>query len=232
KEIFPKTERGTQPLVPTGRRVGPDTDVALLHPVIANGRKPASLLGLEQPDMDVVIAALHANARLGFEAGKTPIEAVPGIETANRAAIELVELVTIDGIVEEVREVVVQLQVGADQIGADLALTVLAGMREIAGKAETTGNAAIGRIERAQPIDDTLIDRALSHLVSRIPGIGIGHAGPREPVGRGALAVAQDAVDLANIVWHVPRPVVFRRLDRREQRTVPDCSRARRQGAS
>src|SRR6185437_2331011 len=139
KEIFPKTERGTQPLVPTGRRVGPDTDVALLHPVIANGRKPASLLGLEQPDMDVVIAALHANARLGFEAGKTPIEAVPGIDAANRAAIELVELVTMDGIVEEVGEVVVQLEVRPDQIGADPGLDGLDRRPKVGAEAERTG---------------------------------------------------------------------------------------------
>ena len=62
--------------------------------------------------MDVVVAALQPDAGLGFDAAKAPVEGVPRVEAAKSAAVELVELVAIDGIVEEVGEIVVELQVG------------------------------------------------------------------------------------------------------------------------
>ena len=65
--------------------------------------------------MDIVIAALQADAGLRLKSAKAPIEGVPGIEAAEGAAVELVELVAIDGVVEEIGEIVVELQVGADR---------------------------------------------------------------------------------------------------------------------
>ena len=115
--------------------------------------------------MDVVVAALHADASLRLKAAKAPIEGMPRVETAERAAIELVELVAIDGIVEEVGEIVVELQVGTHDIGADLALAVFARMRKIAGQAEAARDAAVGRIERAETADDALVDGALRDLI-------------------------------------------------------------------
>src|SRR5262249_9461182 len=125
---------------------------------------------------NIVVAGLHSDACLRLEAAEPPIKGVSCIETAECSAIELVELVTIDGVVEEVCEIVVELQVGADHIGTDLGLTVLARMRKIAGQAEAAGDAAIGGIERAEAADDALVDRALSDLIGGIPGVGIGHA--------------------------------------------------------
>src|SRR5882724_1063759 len=97
--------------------------------------------------MDVVVAALHADAGLYLEAAKPPIEGVPCVEAAKGAAIELVELVAIDGVIEEIGEVVEELQVGAHDIGADLALAVLARLRPIAGQAEAAGRPTIGGIK-------------------------------------------------------------------------------------
>ena len=95
-------------------------------------------------------------------------------------------------------------------------------MRKIAGQAEAAGDAAVGRIERAEAADDALVDGALRHLIGRVPGVGIGHRRQRQPVGRGALAVAHHAVDLAHIVRHVPRAVVFDPFDGSEQRARTD----------
>ena len=185
-----------------------------------------TLLRLEQADMDVVIAALHADAGLRLQAAKAPVEGMPRIETAEGAAVELVELVAIDGIVEEVGEIVVELQVGAHDIGAEIALAVFARMRKIAGQAEAAGDAAVGRIERAETADDALVDGALRDLIGRVPGVGISHRRQRQPVGRGALAVAHHAVELADIVRHVPRAVIFDALDGGEQRARPNRGRA------
>ena len=87
--------------------------------------------------MDIVVAALQADAGLRLEPAKAPVEGMPRVEAAEGAAVELVELVAIDGIVEEIGEIVVELQVGAIDIGADLALAVLARMRKIAGQARS-----------------------------------------------------------------------------------------------
>ncbi len=90
--------------------VHPDADITLLHAVLAHGRKPAALLGLEQADMDVVVAALQADSGLRLKAAKAPVEGVARVEAAKRAAVELVELVAVDGVVEEIGEIVVELQ--------------------------------------------------------------------------------------------------------------------------
>ena len=104
-------------------------------------------------------------------------------------------------------------------------------MGKIAGQAESAGGAAIGRIERAEAVDDTLIDRALRHLIGRIPAVGIGHRRQGEPVGRGAPAVTQYAVQLADIVGHIPRAAVCVGFKCCEQRACGDRGRARGQRA-
>ena len=95
-------------------RVHPDADVTFLHAILAHGGEPAALHRLEQADMDVVVAALQADAGLRLEPAKAPVEGVARVKAADGAAVELVELVAIDGVVEEVSEIVVELQVGAD----------------------------------------------------------------------------------------------------------------------
>ena len=190
-----------------------------------------ALQGLEQADPDIVAARLQPDAGLRLDAADAHIEGVAGIEAVDRAPVDLAELVAIDGVVEKVGEIVVEPQRRVDHIGVDLALPVLARMRPIARQREAARDAAIGRIERAEPADDALVDRALRHLIGRIPAVGIGHRRQRKAVGRGALAVAQHAVDLAHIVRHVPRAVVFDALDRGEQRARTDRRRSRRQPA-
>ena len=68
------------------------------------------------------------------------------VKTAESTAVELVELVAIDGIVEELSEIVVELgKAGTHDIGVDLALAVLARMRKIARQAEAARGSAVGR---------------------------------------------------------------------------------------
>ena len=51
---------------------------------------------------------------------------MPRVEPAEGTAIELVELIAIDRVIKQIGEIVEELQVGAHDIGADLALSVLA----------------------------------------------------------------------------------------------------------
>ncbi len=196
-----------------------------LHAVFAHGRERLALQRLEQADTDIVTARLQPDAGLGLDAGHAHVEGVAGVEAIDRAPVHLAELIAIDGIVEKVGEIVVEPQRRVDHIGVDLALPVLARLRPVARQREAAGDAAIGRIKRAEPADDALVDRALRHLVGRIPAVGIGHRRQREAVGRGALAVAQHAVELAHIVRHVPRAVIFDAFDSREQRACTDSRR-------
>ena len=103
---------------------GPQPDVAFPHAVFAHGRERRALQGFEQPDLDVVAAGLQADAGLRLDAGEAHIEGVAGIEAVDRAPVGLAELVAVDGIVEEVGEVVEEAERRADHIGVGLALAV------------------------------------------------------------------------------------------------------------
>src|SRR4029077_14128747 len=106
KNVLSDADRSAQPAGPARGAIHPDADIALLHSIVAHCGEKRTLLGLEQTNMDVVVAALHADAGLRLKSAKEPVKGVSGIEPAERAAIELVELVAIDGVVEEVGEIV------------------------------------------------------------------------------------------------------------------------------
>lgn len=76
--------------------------------------------------MDVVVTALHADAGLRLKSAEPPIERVAAIKAAECAAIELVKLVAIDGVVEGIGKIVEELQVGTHDKGVDPGLPVLA----------------------------------------------------------------------------------------------------------
>ena len=225
KIILADADGGAQPVGPARCRIGPQADIAFLHAVFAHDGERLALQRLEQADTDVVTARLQSDAGLGFDAGYAHVESVAGVEAVDRAPVHLAELIAIDGVVEKVGEIVVEPQRRTDDIGVDLALPVLARLRPVARQRKPARCAAVGRVERAEPPDQSLVDRALRHLVGRSPAIGIGHRRQCEPVGRGALAVAQHAVELAYIVRHVPRAVIFDAFDSREQRACTDGRR-------
>src|SRR6187549_239175 len=100
--------------------------------------------------MDIVAARIQPDSGLGLDVGKTHIKTVAGVEAVERAAVELAELVAIDGVAEQIGKVVEQLQRRAHQIGAGLALAELARMRPVAGEAETVRRPAVSCIKRAE----------------------------------------------------------------------------------
>ena len=162
--------------------------------------------------------------------GEAVVEALAGIEAVDGAAVELVELVAVDRVVEEIGEVVVELQRGADHIGIDVGLAEVARLRELARQAEPAGDAAVGRIERAEA-DRSGPGRSRAARPGRSRSSDWRRPSPvsvKPSVAR-ALAVAQHAVELADVVRHVPRAVIGVRLERREQRAVADLGRAGRE---
>src|SRR3954469_15397266 len=128
------------------------------------------------------VSTVKADAGFRLQPCKSPIKGVPRVEATDGTAIKLIELIAIDGVVEKIGEIVVELQVRTNGVRADLGLAVLAGMRKIPGQAKAAGDAAVGSIERTKAPDNTLVDRTLRDLVGRIPGIRIGHAGEREAI--------------------------------------------------
>src|ERR1700760_2754086 len=112
----------------------------------------------------------------------------------------LVKLVAIDGVGEEISEVVPEVERALDDIEARLRGTALAVLCPASRQREAVRSAAVAGIEFAVEPDLARSDRARRNLVGRIPLVHIGHAGQRKAIVRGALAVARNAVELAQRV--------------------------------
>lgn len=124
--IFADTEGGSQPVCPACGSVGPNPDSAFLHMIVAHSRKPIALLGLEQSDLNVIDSALKPDAGLRLQPRKSPVNGVTCVEASDGTAIKLIELITIDRVVEKIGEIVVELQVRANDVGGDVGLAELA----------------------------------------------------------------------------------------------------------
>ena len=74
------------------------------------------------------------------------------------------------------------------------------------------GVPAVARVERAEALDQPLVDRALRDLVGRAPPRRVGHPGNAVAVVRLAAGEAQDAVHPLQIVGMVPGTVVMLHL--------------------
>lgn len=218
-----------QPVGPVRRVIRPERDTALLHPIVANGGQDGALKGREQADVDIVATSLQSDAGSSLDAGKPGIETLAGVETVDRAAVKLGELVAIDGIIEKIGEVVEELERGTDHIGIDLALANVARLRPAARQAEAAGCSAIGRVERTKPSDQSLIDCTLCHLIGRGPAVGVSHCREGKAVCRRALTVTQHAVQLSDVIRDVPRSVVMNAFEGSKQGAVANCRGGRRE---
>ncbi len=89
--------------------------------------------------------------------------------------------------------------------------------------------AAVGLVDRAEAVEAAVRGGAHGNLVGRVPGIGVAQGGNGKAVGRRAFAVAQEAVELAQSVGHLPGPVVEHRLRCRGERARAERQRAGRQ---
>ncbi len=78
----------------------------------------------------------------------------------------------------------------------------------------------IGRVERAEPVDQALRDRPFGLVGDQPARAFVVHAGHAEAVGQRAAAVAHSGVDLGEVLPRLPRPVVVPEFERAEQLPV------------
>src|SRR4051794_35585429 len=136
--------------------------------------------------------------------------------------VRLMELITVDGVVQEIREVRKEIEIVGDAVRGDLRRRVAARALPLGGSAVAIAVAAVGRIDGTESIDEAVVDRPLWNLIGGVPPSRIGHAGYREPVHGIALAVAQERIHLAIVVGADPRSVVVLEVERGEQMSAPD----------
>ena len=141
---------------------------------------------------------------------------------AGRAAdldplVLLLELVAVDGIVQEVGEVAEQVQLVFRGVGDDVGLLVRGAAVPFAREAVARGTAAVGGVDLAEAVDYFLVDGAHGDLVAGVPDAVVSEGGEAGAVLAVAEAVADDAVELLVGVAVVPGAVVVLQLEGVEQ---------------
>ena len=220
--IDPRAKCRAQPWRPAQCRIGPCADRSLGDEIVAHRGPWQARKGVLQADADAVVARLHAKPRFRRHAEQVVANGVARIDTGERAAVELPELVADVRLAEIVGEVVEQVQRRMDDIGFHLRRRIRVALRPARRQREAARIAAVGRIERAVARNEADVDRTLRHLIRRVPAIGIGHAGDGEPVVARALRPFRDRIDLAHFVGPRPRPVVDRAFRRHQQIAGPE----------
>src|SRR5262249_31838443 len=129
----------------------------------------------------------------------------------------LLELVSVDGIVEEKGEVGKQIETIIDQIGISLRETLIALVGPVAIQTEARGPATVRRINRPKAGNQALINRPLWNLIRRVPRVGVGRKPQRE--GRGATLnrILEEPIEFVNMLVMIPGPIVKLRLKGIEQ---------------
>ena len=118
--IGPEADRAADPVRPVHCVLAEHADAAFLDLIFANGRKRDALLGVEEPNIDRVVAALHANCGLALGPAQDGAEVgLAGAAAKHETIIFLPELVAVDRVIQKVGEVVEQREVALDHIGID-----------------------------------------------------------------------------------------------------------------
>src|ERR1019366_10513397 len=117
--------------------------------IASNRRQELPLHGVTEVEPDIVIAALNADLGLHRQTGELAFEGVRGVDAAEDAIVVLVELIAIDGIGEEVGEIVPQIERTLDDVEISLGGTAFVGLRPAPGQRKAVGIAAVAGIEGA-----------------------------------------------------------------------------------
>src|SRR4051794_37306527 len=134
----------------------------------------------------------------------------------------LMELIAVERIVQEVREVVPEIERTLDGVEIKLRRPCLIRLRPAAGQRKPIGISSISRIERAVQADLAGSNCARWDLVGRIPLARIRHARDREAVLGSASAVAHYCIELTQVIRVIPRAVVGSRFSGDKQRAIAD----------
>ena len=155
-----------------------------------------------------------------------------GLPTFSLLELIAVGTVAVGGkIIQAILKVRPQIKAGFQPPEIRLALRARPALGPFAGQTVTKGLAASARIQRAVAVDRSTVDSALGDLVGRGPLAGIGHAGQRKTVVAAALAITQQAVQLAIVFLDLPRAIVVEQLQGIEQIAAAHFRRTSQQSA-
>jgi hypothetical protein len=195
-----------------------DPEGGLVEGIVANRLETLACHGAVQADIaHRVVPGLAADGVLDVpseEARHPPVRHAP---TGRHAAVRLLDLVAVDRVLEEVGEVREEIEPVAEHEAGHPRRRAARGPLRVGGKAVAVGLAPVRVVDVSESSDEPLVDRPLRHLVGRVPVGPVAHAREREAVPRVAEAVAQDAVDLPQVVGHLPRAVVLHQFEPGQQ---------------
>ena len=135
----------------------------------------------------------------------------PGVAYVDRlgdAPVRLLELVAVDGVVQEISEVGIQVEAACDRVCVDAGDGGAGGVLPGPGKAVARGVRAVRRVEAAVSADDALIQCALGDLVRRVTLAVVSHALDDEAVRPVREAVFHESVELAEVLGVGPGAVI------------------------
>src|SRR5262249_59839682 len=99
--------------------------------------------------------------------------AIHRFAASDEPVVGLLELIAVLGIVEEEREVREEVHIVADAVSRDLRDRVAPRPLPLDRPAVAVRVATVARVERPAPAADASVNRALGHLVGRVPRAAI-----------------------------------------------------------
>ena len=125
---------------------------------------------------NVVVLELQAQRVLRRQPQPCHLPRVAGVHACRAAAVGLRKLVTVDGIVEKIREVGKQREPPVDQVGIHLCARCFGAAAPSARHAVAMRLAAVGGVDGVEAAQRAGVHRALRNLVGGIPARLVSHA--------------------------------------------------------
>ena len=166
------------------------------------------------------MAQLGAGLPFHGPSKELPQAPVDDLATCRGTAVNLLELVPVNGIGQEIGKVLEQVQSVTHAKGGDSGRGLSDRAQDVGDDAMPEGTSAAGGIDAREPVDLAGFDGPDRHLVRCVPIRGIAQAGDGEAVSRVSPAVTQDAVHLAQVVGLDPWTVIPAHFDTDEQVAV------------
>ena len=191
-------------------------DLGLVDVVVADGLEDDALLGIEQADVDVVVAKLQARFRHGVLAEQRVVPPVHELAADEIAALLLLELIAGVGAQLVVGEVRPELQGVVLRIGRRVGVARGVVLVPFAGDERPAAVATVARVERREAAELSGGDECQRHLVGGGPVRGVADGIRRPSLGIGAVADTHESVVLAHAFGRRPRAVVGLEFERAE----------------
>ena len=176
QQVNSTAEVKSQPLAGGDFLVDEGCHETFVDVVVADGRELLAPGRVPQFHMDVVIAGLAADG--GVEHHRTQVvhDAIADSAAVDDPAIDLFDLVAADWIVEQKGEIREQIEAVAGGVGQRAQLTRFGGAQPQSREDLMAGGvAALARIEGAETVDESLLDRAGGDLARAVPVSRVAH---------------------------------------------------------